>query len=107
MYIREEIIDEIREKNDIVDVVSGYIKLTRHGSNYFGLCPFHTEKSPSFSVSQSKQMFKCLGCGKGGNVFSFVSEYENITFPEAVKLLGEKVGVTIASEDQGEDKKKE
>ena len=107
MYIREEIIDEIREKNDIVDVVSGYIKLTRHGANYFGLCPFHTEKSPSFSVSQSKQMFKCFGCGKGGNVFSFVSEYENITFPEAVKLLGEKVGVTIATEDQGEDKKKE
>ena len=74
-------------KNDIVDVISGYVKLTRRGSSYFGLCPFHNEKSPSFSVSPGKQMYYCFGCGAGGNVFTFLMEYENFTFVEALKFL--------------------
>ncbi len=95
MYYPDELVEEIREKNDIVDVISGYVKLKRQGSNYFGLCPFHNEKSPSFSVSQNKQMFHCFGCGAGGNVFTFVMEYENYTFPEAIRFLAGRAGVTL------------
>ena len=79
-------------KNDIVDVISGYVKLTRRGSSYFGLCPFHNEKSPSFSVSPGKQMYYCFGCGAGGNVFTFLMEYENFTFVEALKFLADRAG---------------
>ena len=78
MYYPEEVIEEVRTRNDIVDIISGYVKLQKKGSNYFGLCPFHHEKSPSFSVSQSKQMYHCFGCGVSGNVFTFVMEYEII-----------------------------
>jgi DNA primase len=85
MYYPDELVEEVRMKNDIVDVVSGYVKIQKKGSSYFGLCPFHNEKSPSFSVSPGKQMYYCFGCGAGGNVFSFVMQYENFTFPEAVK----------------------
>lgn len=95
MYYPEELIEEIRMKNDIVDVVSGYVKLQKKGSSYFGLCPFHNEKSPSFSVSGSKQMYYCFGCGAGGNVFTFVMNYENYTFGEAVKLLAARAGVAL------------
>ena len=80
MYFPEELIEEIRQKNDIVDVISGYVKLQKKGSSYFGLCPFHNEKSPSFSVSRSKQMYFCFGCGEVGNVFTYIMEYENFTF---------------------------
>ena len=95
MYYPDELVEEIREKNDIVSVVGEYVKLTRKGGSYFGLCPFHNEKTGSFSVSPQKQMYYCFGCHKGGNVFSFLMDYENYTFPEAVKVLGERVGVDL------------
>ena len=95
MYYPEEIVEEVRMKNDIVDVISGYVKLTKKGSNYFGLCPFHNEKSPSFSVSSGKQMYYCFGCGAGGNVITFIMEYENYSFPEALQLLADRAGVTL------------
>ena len=85
MYYPDEVIEEVRMKNDIVDVISGYVKLQKKGANYFGLCPFHNEKSPSFSVSPGKQMYYCFGCGAGGNVLTFVMEYENYTFQEALQ----------------------
>lgn len=95
MYYSEEIIEEVREKNDIVGVVSGYVKLQKKGDRYWGLCPFHSEKSPSFSVSESKQMYHCFGCSAGGNVFTFLMNYENYSFPEAVKALAERAGVNL------------
>ena len=86
MYYPDELIEEIRTRNDIVDVISGYVRLQKKGSSYFGLCPFHNEKSPSFSVSRQKQMYYCFGCGAGGNVYTFLMEYENFSFVEAVKF---------------------
>ncbi len=106
MYYPDEVIEEVRSKNDIVDVVSGYVKLTKKGANYFGLCPFHNEKSPSFSVSGPKQMYYCFGCGAGGNVFSFLQQYENMTFPEAVKALAERAGVRLPEVEYTEEAKK-
>ena len=81
-------------------VISGYVKLQRKGSSWFGLCPFHNEKSPSFSVSRAKQMYYCFGCGKGGNVFTFLMEYENFTFVEAVRYLAERAGVALPSQEE-------
>lgn len=98
MYYSDELIEDIRMKNDILDVVSGYVKLQKKGSSYFGLCPFHNEKSPSFSVSPSKQMYYCFGCGAGGNVYTFVMQYENYDFVEAVKMLAERAGVELPEE---------
>ena len=95
MYYPEEIIEEVRMRNDIVDVISGYVKLQKKGSNYFGLCPFHNEKSPSFSVSPQKQMYYCFGCGAGGNVITFVMEHESYTFSEAVKMLADRAGIKL------------
>ena len=95
MYYPEEIVEEVRTRNDIVDVISGYVKLQKKGSNYFGLCPFHNEKSPSFSVSPQKQMYYCFGCGAGGNAITFVMEYESFTFPEALKFLADRAGVRL------------
>ncbi|MEG1458121.1 MAG: DNA primase, partial [Acetivibrio sp.] len=95
MYYPEEIVEEVRQRNDIVDVVSTYVKLQKKGSNYLGLCPFHNEKSPSFSVSQGKQMYYCFGCGVGGNVFTFLMEYENYTFAESMKFLAQRVGINL------------
>lgn len=95
MYYSDELIEEVRMKNDIVDVISGYVRLQKKGSSYFGLCPFHNEKSPSFSVSRQKQMYYCFGCGAGGNVFTFLMEYENLTFVEAVQMLAERAGVEL------------
>ena len=86
---------EIRTKNNIVDVISGYVRLQKKGSNYFGLCPFHNEKSPSFSVSPGNQMYYCFGCGAGGNVITFLMQYENDTFQEAVKTLAQRAGVAL------------
>lgn len=105
MYFSEELIEEIRSRNDIVDVISTYVKLKKSGSNYFGLCPFHNEKSPSFSVSPSKQMYHCFGCGVGGNVFTFIMEYENFSFMEAVRMLAERVGIEIPEEEYSEEAK--
>nr|WP_294528606.1 DNA primase [uncultured Blautia sp.] len=95
MRYSDDIIEEVRMKNDIVDVVSQYVKLTRRGSSYFGLCPFHNEKTPSFSVTPSKQMYYCFGCGAGGNVFNFVMEYENYSFGEALSQLADRAGVKL------------
>ena len=101
-----EVIEEVVSRNDIVDVISGYIKLKKSGSSYVGLCPFHNEKSPSFSVSGTKQMYHCFGCGVGGNVITFVMEYENFTFPEAVKLLADRAGVDLpVMEYSGDDRR--
>lgn len=95
MYYPEELVEEIRMKNDIVDVVSGYVKLQKKGSNHWGCCPFHNEKTPSFSVSGPKQMYYCFGCGASGNVYTFIMKYENYTFPEAVRLLADRAGVNL------------
>ena len=95
MYIPDDLVEEIRSRNDIVDIVSSRIKLQKKGSSYFGLCPFHNEKSPSFSVSPNKQMFYCFGCGEGGNVFSFLMKYDNLTFSEALKELADRAGIEL------------
>lgn len=95
----DEIIEEVRAGNDIVDIISGYVKLTKRGSNYFGLCPFHNEKSPSFSVSQDKQMYYCFGCHAGGSVFTFLMQYENYTFQEAVRYLAERADIKLPEEE--------
>lgn len=105
MYYSEDLIEEVRMKNDIVDVISGYVRLQKKGSSYFGLCPFHNEKSPSFSVSRSKQMYYCFGCGAGGNVFTFLMEYENLTFVEAVQLLAERAGVELPKMEYSKEAK--
>ncbi len=107
MRYSDDIIEEVRMKNDIVDIVSQYVKLNKRGSTYFGLCPFHNEKTPSFSVTPSKQMYYCFGCGAGGNVFNFVMEYENYTFGEALQHLADRAGVQLPKiEYSGEAKRK-
>ena len=105
MYYSEELIEEVRTRNDIVDVISGYVKLQKKGSSYFGLCPFHNEKSPSFSVSRQKQMYYCFGCGAGGNVFTFLMEYENFSFVEAVKYLADRAGVELPEMEYSKEAK--
>lgn len=98
-YFSDEIIEEVRSRNDIVDVISQYVRLTRKGSTYFGLCPFHNEKTGSFSVSPNKQMYYCFGCGAGGNVFTFLMQYENYTFGEAMEVLAERAGVELPKQE--------
>lgn len=95
MYYPDDLVEEIRVRNDIVDVIGSYVHLQKKGSNHFGLCPFHNEKSASFSVSAPKQMFHCFGCGVSGNVFTFVMKYENFTFQEAIKMLADRAGVKL------------
>ena len=95
-YISDELIDRISERADIVEIISHYLPLKKAGKNYKALCPFHQEKTPSFMVSPEKQLFHCFGCGAGGNVFNFVMKWEKISFPEAVKMIGEKVGISVA-----------
>lgn len=101
----DELLDEIKSKNDIVDIVSQYVVLKRTGRNYMGLCPFHKEKSGSFCVSPDKQIFHCFGCGVGGNVFHFISKIENINFKEAVELLANRAGIELPTSDNFEDDK--
>ena len=105
----EQFLQELSERNDIVDVVSGYVQLTRRsGSNLFGLCPFHSEKTPSFSVSPDKQIYHCFGCGKGGSVIGFIMEIENLSFPDAVGFLARRAGMAMPEEDDhGEGKRRE
>ena len=105
MYYSDEVIEEVRSKNDIVDVISGYVRLQKKGSSYFGLCPFHNEKSPSFSVSRQKQMYYCFGCGAGGNVFTFLMEYENYSFVEALKYLADRGGVKLPEQEYSKEAK--
>ena len=99
----DELIEEIKNNNDIVDVISQYMSLKRSGRNYFGLCPFHNEKSPSFSVSPDKQIFHCFGCGVGGNVFHFISKIEGIGFKESVEMLADRAGITLPTLDNSGD----
>ena len=103
----DELLDEIRSSNDIVDIISQYVVLKRSGRNFFGLCPFHKEKSPSFSVSPDKQIFHCFGCGKGGNVFHFISQIENVNFVESVGILAERAGIMLPTSDNDEDNQKQ
>lgn len=105
MRYSDDIIEEVRMKNDIVDVISQYVKLNRKGGSYFGLCPFHNEKTPSFSVTPSKQMYYCFGCGAGGNVFNFIMEYENFTFGEALKHLADRSGVELPKMEYSKEAK--
>lgn len=106
MYYSDELIEEIRSRNDIVDVISEHVKLKKQGGTYFGLCPFHNEKSPSFSVTPGKQMYYCFGCGEGGNVYSFVMKYENYSFIEAVKMLADKAGIELQESQNSEEERK-
>ena len=106
-YYSDELIEEVRSRNDIVDVISGYVRLTKKGSTYFGLCPFHNEKTGSFSVSPNKQMYYCFGCGAGGNVFTFLMQYENFSFPEAMEALAERVGIELPKQEMSAQAKKE
>ena len=106
MYYSEDIIEEVRQSNDIVEVISSYVRLQKKGSNYMGLCPFHNEKSPSFSVSGSKQMYHCFGCGVGGNIFTFIMEYENYSFTEAVKYLAERARITLPEAEYSEEERR-
>lgn len=103
----DEIIEEIRQNNDIVDIISQYVHLTRKGRNYFGLCPFHNEKSPSFSVSPDRQIFHCFGCGVGGNVYTFLMKIEGITFKEAIEVLAERANIQLPKLENSADSKKE
>lgn len=103
----DEIIDEVRQTNDIVDIISQYVHLKRSGRNFFGLCPFHNEKSPSFSVSPDKQIFHCFGCGVGGNVFTFLTKIEGINFVEAVQTLAERSNIQLPTLENGGDSSKE
>lgn len=103
MYYPEELVEEIRQRNDIVDVISNYVKLQKKGGSHFGLCPFHNEKSPSFSVSQGKQMYYCFGCGAGGNVITFIMEYEKFTFAESIKYLADRAGIALPEEDNSKE----
>ncbi len=107
MYYPDEVIEEVSSSNNIVDIIGGYVRLQKKGSSYFGLCPFHNEKSPSFSVSPNKQMYYCFGCGAGGNVFTFIMEYENQTFPEAVKILADRAGIALPEAELTEEQKRE
>lgn len=102
----DELIEEIRNRNDIVDVISGYVALKRSGRSFFGLCPFHNEKSPSFAVSPDKQIFHCFGCGVGGNVFHFVSKIENVGFRESVEILANRANVTLPTTSSSEEEDK-
>ncbi len=105
MYYPEELVEEVRVRNDIVDVVSGYVRLQKKGANHWGCCPFHNEKTPSFAVNGAKQMYHCFGCGAGGNVYTFVMNYENYTFPEAVKMLAARAGVSLPEAEYDEEQK--
>ena len=106
MYYSEEIIEEVRNRNDIVDVIGGYVGLKQQGASYIACCPFHQEKTPSFHVSRSRQMYKCFGCGEGGNVISFVMKYENQTFQEALKTLADRAGMTLPEQELSPEEKR-
>lgn len=103
----ENLIDEIKTNNDIVDIISQYVILKRSGRNFLGLCPFHKEKSPSFSVSPDKQIFHCFGCGIGGDVITFISKIDNIGYREAIEVLAEKAGITLPTISSSQDAKRE
>ena len=100
MRISDEVVQQVRESNDIIDILSEYVSFKRNGDNYMALCPFHNEKTPSFVASRKKQIFKCFGCGESGNVISFIMKYKNINFIESIKFLASKVGIIVDSKDK-------
>lgn len=100
MYYPEEIVEEVRARSDIIDIINSYISLNKKGANYMGLCPFHNERTPSFSASRDKQLYHCFGCGVGGNVFTFIMEYENYSFVEALKHLADRIGFDLPEQEQ-------
>ncbi len=107
MFFSDDIVEEVRSRNDIVDVISEYAGLKKAGNSYKCCCPFHSEKTPSFTVSREKQMYHCFGCGAGGNVYTFIMKYENYTFPEAIEYLAKRAGITLPEQEMSpEDKKK-
>ena len=105
MRYSEEVVAQVKDRSEIVSVISAYVKLQRRGSNWFGLCPFHNEKSPSFSVSASKQIYYCFGCGSGGNVFRFIMQYDNCGFPEAVQTLAQRAGIELPEQEMSEEER--
>jgi DNA primase len=105
LYYADDVVEEVRSRNDIVDVIGSYVSLKQKGNSYSCCCPFHHEKTPSFHVSRDKQMYHCFGCGVGGNVFTFVMEYENFTFPEAIKSLAERAGVSLPERDVSKEER--
>lgn len=106
-FYSQDLVEEVRSGNDIVDVISGYIKLQRKGSNYVGVCPFHNDRNPSMSVNQPRQIYHCFSCGAGGDVFKFVMEYENLTFPEAMKVLADRAGIALPEQDASREAKQQ
>ena len=107
MRYDENLTEEIRERNDIVDVISSYVSLKKKGADYFGLCPFHNEKTPSFSVSRNKQLFYCFGCHKGGNVYTFLMEYNRMSFLEAMEELAGRVGIEIPEQEKRDQERQD
>lgn len=107
MYYSDEIVEEVCGRTDIVDIISGYVRLQKKGRDYFGLCPFHNEKSPSFSVSAEKQIYYCFGCGAGGNAIKFLMEYENYSFSEALEELAKRAGVTLPTQNNSREAKQQ
>lgn len=103
----ETLIDEIKANNDIIDIISQYVILKRSGRNFLGLCPFHKEKTPSFSVSPDKQIFRCFGCGVGGDVISFMCKIENVNYRESIEMLAEKAGIALPTNDNEKEAKLE
>ena len=106
-WYTDEQIEEVRAANDIVNVIGSYVKLKRSGGSYTGLCPFHNEKTPSFSVNPTRQMYKCFGCGAGGSVITFIMEYENYTFQEAMEALAERAGITLKKREMDKEHKEQ
>ena len=103
MAFPQHFLDELSSRSDILDVVSSYVALTKRGSNYFGLCPFHNEKTGSFSVAPDKQMYHCFGCGNGGGVFKFIMEIENLSFPDAVRFLAKRANMDVPEDNAGQE----
>ena len=106
-FYSQDLVEEVRSRSDIVDVISGYLKLQRKGSNYVGVCPFHNDRNPSMSVNQSRQIYHCFSCGAGGDVFKFVMEYENLTFPEAMKVLADRAGIALPERESSKEAKQQ
>ena len=103
VHYSDELIEDIKNSNDIVDIISQYVILKRSGRNIFGVCPFHKEKTPSFSVSPDKQIFHCFGCGAGGNVIHFISKIENVDFKESLQILADRANIKLPTLEDSED----
>ena len=106
MRFSDEIVDDVRSNSNIVDIIGEHVNLKKNGNNYIGLCPFHNEKTPSFSVNEPKQFFYCFGCQKGGSIFTFLMEYEHMTFQESVRYLADRAGMIIPETEMTDEEKK-